>query len=262
VEGQALHLLERYLTLEDVLGLASVVWDRPREAPYPVKDVADAENAARPIRVHWGLGVDPIPNPPAGSGGGGGGGAAGGGAGGAGGTNGTGGGGAGGAGGQNGIGAGAASITNTSPPRRRRWRLVEPVPTPSQRAAEPRLRRYCHVQVRLAKHQHSVPALATHGPNHTSTYGFCHGDRGEIGRSRMPNGNQIDAYSTMRLPSRMGFSESTGTCISFKARRKAAQVGGGCLIQNDAFNRVADVSAVEHIGDIGNGNHHEATGIG
>ena len=62
VEGQALHLLERYLTLEDVLGLASVVWDRPREAPYPVKDVADAENAARAIRLHWGLGIDPIPN--------------------------------------------------------------------------------------------------------------------------------------------------------------------------------------------------------
>jgi hypothetical protein len=33
VEGQALHLLERYLTLEDVLGLSSVVCDRPREAP-------------------------------------------------------------------------------------------------------------------------------------------------------------------------------------------------------------------------------------
>jgi Zn-dependent peptidase ImmA (M78 family) len=62
VEGQALHLLERYLMLEDVLGLASVVWDCPREAPYPVKDAADAENAARAIRVHWGLGIDPIPN--------------------------------------------------------------------------------------------------------------------------------------------------------------------------------------------------------
>jgi Zn-dependent peptidase ImmA (M78 family)/transcriptional regulator with XRE-family HTH domain len=62
VEGQAIHLLERYLTLEDVLGLASVVWDRPREAPYPVKDVADAENAARATRLHWALGIDPIPN--------------------------------------------------------------------------------------------------------------------------------------------------------------------------------------------------------
>jgi Zn-dependent peptidase ImmA (M78 family)/transcriptional regulator with XRE-family HTH domain len=62
VEGQALHLLERYLAIEDALGLASVVWDRPREAPYPVKDVADAEYAARAIRAHWNLGIDPIPN--------------------------------------------------------------------------------------------------------------------------------------------------------------------------------------------------------
>jgi len=62
VEGQTLHLLERYLALEDVLRLASIVWDCPREAPYPIKDVADAENAARAIRTHWGLGIDPIPN--------------------------------------------------------------------------------------------------------------------------------------------------------------------------------------------------------
>ena len=60
VEGQALHLLERYLTLEDALGLASVVWDRPREGPYPITAVADAENAARAVRTHWGLGIDPI----------------------------------------------------------------------------------------------------------------------------------------------------------------------------------------------------------
>lgn len=62
VEGQALHLLERYLMIEDLLGLASIAWDKPREAPYPVKEVADAESAASAIRVHWGLGIDPIPN--------------------------------------------------------------------------------------------------------------------------------------------------------------------------------------------------------
>jgi Zn-dependent peptidase ImmA (M78 family)/transcriptional regulator with XRE-family HTH domain len=62
VEGRALHLLERYLTIEDALGLASVVWDRPREAPYPITAVGDAENAARAVRTHWGLGIDPIPN--------------------------------------------------------------------------------------------------------------------------------------------------------------------------------------------------------
>jgi Zn-dependent peptidase ImmA (M78 family)/transcriptional regulator with XRE-family HTH domain len=62
VEGRALHLLERYLTIEDALGLASVVWDRPREAPYPIKDMPDVESAASAIRTHWGLGIDPIPN--------------------------------------------------------------------------------------------------------------------------------------------------------------------------------------------------------
>jgi Zn-dependent peptidase ImmA (M78 family) len=62
VEGQALHLLQRYLTVEDALGLASVEWDRPREAPYPVAHMADVENAARALRSDWGLGADPIPN--------------------------------------------------------------------------------------------------------------------------------------------------------------------------------------------------------
>jgi Zn-dependent peptidase ImmA (M78 family)/transcriptional regulator with XRE-family HTH domain len=62
VEGRALHLLERYLTVEDALGLASVVWDKPREAPYPINDMADVENAARAIRTYWSLGIDPIPN--------------------------------------------------------------------------------------------------------------------------------------------------------------------------------------------------------
>jgi Zn-dependent peptidase ImmA (M78 family) len=62
VEAQTLHLLERYLAIEAALGLASVLWDKPREAPYPVKEISDAENAARAIRVHWGLGIDPIPN--------------------------------------------------------------------------------------------------------------------------------------------------------------------------------------------------------
>jgi Zn-dependent peptidase ImmA (M78 family) len=62
VEGRTLHLLERYLAVEDALGLASVVWDRPREAPYPVRAVTDAENAARALRTHWGLGIDAIPS--------------------------------------------------------------------------------------------------------------------------------------------------------------------------------------------------------
>ena len=62
VQGRTLHLLERYLAVESVLRLASLDWDRPREAPYPVKEAADAESAARAVRTHWGLGIDPIPN--------------------------------------------------------------------------------------------------------------------------------------------------------------------------------------------------------
>ena len=63
VEARVLHLLERYLTIEAVLGLPSVGWDRPRDAPYPVvDDVAEAEYAARALRTDWKLGIDPIPN--------------------------------------------------------------------------------------------------------------------------------------------------------------------------------------------------------
>ena len=63
VEAKVLHLLERYLMVEEVLQLRSVEWHSPREAPYPVvRDVAEADRAARSLRDHWGLGNDPIPN--------------------------------------------------------------------------------------------------------------------------------------------------------------------------------------------------------
>ena len=62
VQGQTLHLLERYLTIERSLDLRASCGTARAEAPYPIKEVADAENAARAIRTHWGLGIDPIPN--------------------------------------------------------------------------------------------------------------------------------------------------------------------------------------------------------
>ena len=56
-------MLERYLTIEELLDLPSVEWDKPREAPCPVvSDPSEADRAARSLRVHWGLGLDPIPN--------------------------------------------------------------------------------------------------------------------------------------------------------------------------------------------------------
>lgn len=63
VEAKVLDLLERYLMVEELLQLRSVEWHSPREAPYPVvRDVSEADRAARGLRDHWGLGSDPIPN--------------------------------------------------------------------------------------------------------------------------------------------------------------------------------------------------------
>ena len=63
VEARVLDMLERYLTVEEILHLPSVDWDKPREAPWPVRaGPAEAEHAANGLRAHWGLGTDPIPN--------------------------------------------------------------------------------------------------------------------------------------------------------------------------------------------------------
>lgn len=63
IEAQVLYRLERYLIVEELLGLPSVDFDRPRGAPYPVvNDANEADRAARYVRDHWGLGFNPIPN--------------------------------------------------------------------------------------------------------------------------------------------------------------------------------------------------------
>ena len=63
VEARVLHLLERYLTVEELLDLSSVAWDKPREAPWPVpRGPEEAEHAAVGLRAAWGLGLDPIPD--------------------------------------------------------------------------------------------------------------------------------------------------------------------------------------------------------
>ena len=63
VEAKVLGMLERYLAVEELLGLPSVEWDKPREAPFPVAvSVVEADRGARALRAHWGLGIEPIPN--------------------------------------------------------------------------------------------------------------------------------------------------------------------------------------------------------
>ena len=63
VEAKVLGMLERYLAVEELLGLPSVEWDKPREAPFPVAvSVVEADRGARALRAHWGLGIEPVPN--------------------------------------------------------------------------------------------------------------------------------------------------------------------------------------------------------
>jgi Zn-dependent peptidase ImmA (M78 family) len=62
IQAKALHLIERYLMVEEILGLPSAEWDKPREAPFPVGEIGDADRAAQYLREHWNLGIDPIPN--------------------------------------------------------------------------------------------------------------------------------------------------------------------------------------------------------
>src|SRR5262245_39563849 len=49
-----------------------------------------------------------------------------------------------------------------------------------------RIRRKNLPQVRFAKDQHPVQALATHGANQRSTYGFGQGGPSQVDRTRMP----------------------------------------------------------------------------
>lgn len=63
IEATVTHLMERYLTVEELLCMPSVAWDRPRAAPWPVlRDLAETEHAAQGLRDHWGLGTAPIAN--------------------------------------------------------------------------------------------------------------------------------------------------------------------------------------------------------
>ena len=63
VEARATSLLERYLAIEDILGLSSEQWDKPRDVPYTVQhDPSEADRAAEELRSHWHLGRQPIPH--------------------------------------------------------------------------------------------------------------------------------------------------------------------------------------------------------
>ena len=63
IGAMVLQMLERYLTIEEILGLPSINWDKPRSAPYPVvNDLLEADRAASLLRHEWEMGLNPIPN--------------------------------------------------------------------------------------------------------------------------------------------------------------------------------------------------------
>ena len=61
VEARVLHMLERYLMVEKLLGLSSGEWDKSPGAPHPVAgSLMEAERGADALRHYWGLGIEPI----------------------------------------------------------------------------------------------------------------------------------------------------------------------------------------------------------
>jgi Zn-dependent peptidase ImmA (M78 family)/transcriptional regulator with XRE-family HTH domain len=61
VQAAVLSHLERYLEIEELLHVASLEWEKPREAPFLVREMVEAEIAAMNMRDHWDLGTNPIP---------------------------------------------------------------------------------------------------------------------------------------------------------------------------------------------------------
>ena len=62
VEGEVLDRVDRYLQVEEILGLDIREQDGPDGAPYRISAVEDAEAAATSVRIAWNLGGGPIPD--------------------------------------------------------------------------------------------------------------------------------------------------------------------------------------------------------
>ena len=62
LEEEIRDWLERYLQAESVAPVQTKSFEYPSGFPYPVAELADAENAAIVLREQWRIGVDPIEN--------------------------------------------------------------------------------------------------------------------------------------------------------------------------------------------------------
>lgn len=62
IKASVLSEVERYLEIEDFVGVDSASWSRPQGSPYRVEELPEAELAAERLRSAWKLGSDPIPD--------------------------------------------------------------------------------------------------------------------------------------------------------------------------------------------------------
>ena len=62
VEGEVLDHVDRYLQVEEILGLDITEQDELDGGPYRITSVEDVEGAATSVRTAWNLGGGPIPD--------------------------------------------------------------------------------------------------------------------------------------------------------------------------------------------------------
>ena len=62
VEREVLDHVDRYLQMEEILGIDTAEYDEPEGAPYRIVTPEDAEAAAISVRTAWNLGGGPIPD--------------------------------------------------------------------------------------------------------------------------------------------------------------------------------------------------------
>ena len=62
VEGEVLDHVDRYLQVEEILGIDTTRIEGHHEAPHRINSVGDAERAATAVRAQWNLGGGPIPD--------------------------------------------------------------------------------------------------------------------------------------------------------------------------------------------------------
>ena len=62
VEAAVLDHVDRYLQVEELLDIASSIWEIPDGAPLPAETVDDGELIAARVRAAWNLGGGPVPS--------------------------------------------------------------------------------------------------------------------------------------------------------------------------------------------------------